>query len=92
MIDMKDELLFDFSVNSSRVLITDKLALIDNVYRIVDFTDTLLIIQNGKSSYTSLKGRELSISSFQSSRIICSGHIDSVEFLKPETISEIKKG
>lgn len=84
MIDMKDELLFDFSVNSSRVLITDKLALIDNVIRIVDFTDTVLVIQNGKSSYTTIKGNDLTVSSFQDSRIICSGRIGSVEFIKPE--------
>ncbi|MBQ4339873.1 MAG: YabP/YqfC family sporulation protein [Firmicutes bacterium] len=88
MIDMKDELLFDFSINSSRVLITDKLALIDNVIRIVDFTDSVIVIQNGKKSYTSIKGNDLTVSSFRESRIICTGRIESVEFIKPESKKE----
>lgn len=91
MIDIKDELLFDFSINSSRVLITDKLALIDNVLKIVDFTDRILVLKSSKNSYTSIKGRDLFISSFENSRIVCSGQIYSIEFLKPENHKEQKE-
>ncbi|MDO4482065.1 MAG: YabP/YqfC family sporulation protein [Bacillota bacterium] len=80
MIDIKDELLLDFSVNRSRILITEKLVLIDNVMRIVDFSDTVLTAQTGKNSFTTVNGTEILISSFQNSRIVCSGEIKTVEF------------
>lgn len=82
MIDIKDELLLDFSVNSSRILITDKLVLIDNITRIVDFSDTMLVAQTGKNSYTTVNGNDIFISSFQNSRIVCSGEIQTIEFHK----------
>lgn len=82
MIDIKDELLLDFSVSSSRVLITDKLVLIDNITRIVDFSDTMLVAQTGRNSYTTVNGMNIFISSFRNSRIVCSGEIKSVKFHK----------
>lgn len=80
MIDLKDEFLFDFSVRSSRILITEKIALIDNIIRLVDFSDTMLIVQSSKTAFTEIRGENILISSFQGSRIICSGKIKSVEF------------
>ena len=82
MLEVKDELLFDFGINQPRVLVTDKLVIIDEVSRLIDFTDQTVITVSGKSFYTVVNGSGLLISSFQNSRLVCSGSVDSVEFHK----------
>ncbi len=82
MIDIKEELIFDFGIKSPRIMITENLILIDNITRIIDFSDKMLITQTGKNFYTIVNGEKIFISGLQNSRVICSGKIASVEFHK----------
>lgn len=80
MLEVKDELLFDFQINRPRILLTDKLVIIDEVERLMDFTDTILVAISGKVLFTVVSGENLMIDSFQNQRLVCSGTIRSIEF------------
>lgn len=80
MLPWKDEVLYDFQLHTPRLLLTDRLVLADQVTRLVDFTDTLLVLHTGKGCLTEITGENLVILSFQRQRLVCSGKIFSVAF------------
>ena len=78
MLEIKDELLFDFEINQPRVLVTDKLVIVDNVSRLIDFTDRTVVTASGRHFFTVISGEGLLIASFQNSRLVCSGKVSNV--------------
>lgn len=80
MIDLKDEILYDFEINRPRILVSDKLMVVDSITKLLDFTENTIIALSGKDYYTVINGEKLCINSLQNERMVCSGTIASVEF------------
>ena len=76
----KEELLFDFSINLPRVLVSGNMAIIDNVKRIVVFSDTQIIVHNGRK-YTCAEGKGLGIRALQDGRMTITGELEQIRFL-----------
>lgn len=76
---VKDELLFDFSVNMPRVLVSGGIAIIDNVKRIVLFSDSSIVVHNGKQ-YTAAEGRGLVIKELSGERMMIAGNVEQIRF------------
>ena len=80
MLDIKEEFLFDFKINTPRVLLTDKLAIVDSVKQILSFTEKCIIITSGKGWYAVINGTHLIMDSLFNERLTAFGQIESVEF------------
>lgn len=78
---VKEELLFDFAVNMPRALISGNLLVLDHVKRIVVFSETQIIVHNGKR-YTSAEGRGLSIRELRDERMLITGEVEKLRFFE----------
>lgn len=76
---VKDELLFDFSINMPRLLISGNTGVIDNVKKLVLINDTSIIVDNG-NRYSVINGDNLIIKELDEERMLITGNIRSVEF------------
>lgn len=77
----KDELLFDFSINLPRVMVGGNICIIDNVKRLVVFSEKQIIVHNGKK-YTSAEGKFLIIKELRDERMIVEGEIEQICFFE----------
>ncbi|MFA5527098.1 MAG: YabP/YqfC family sporulation protein [Peptostreptococcales bacterium] len=73
------DLMFDFSLNIPRIIISGKYAIIDNVKSIQSFTNQGIVIDTGKQ-YTVVNGENFILKNLNDDRIFLTGKIDSVEF------------
>ena len=55
---IKDELLFDFSINMPRLLVSGNTGIIDNVKKIVLISESSIIVDNG-NRYSAINGGTL---------------------------------
>lgn len=78
---VKDELMFDFSVNVPRLMICGDMVIVDNVKRIVLFSEEQIIVHNGRC-YTSAEGRGLLIKELGEERMIIKGGLEAVRFFE----------
>lgn len=78
---VKDELLFDFSVNMPRVLACGNVTIIDNVKRIVLFSPEQIIVHTGKK-YISADGKELTIRELKEERMLIAGELEQIRFFE----------
>ena len=78
---VKDELLYDFSLNLPRVVISGNIGIIDNVKRIVMLSNEQIIVHNG-SKYTSAEGHNLIIKELRDERMLISGELEQIRFFK----------
>ncbi|MDD3199636.1 MAG: YabP/YqfC family sporulation protein [Eubacteriales bacterium] len=77
--NIKDELLFDFSITMPRLLISGKTGILDNVKKIVYISENCIVVDHGKR-YSTVNGAGLCVKSIEDERIIVTGEIYSVEF------------
>lgn len=78
--DIEMDLLCDFSVNIPRVIVSGNYAILDNVNKILSFTDKGLVADTGLR-FTSVNGENIRIKDLKDHRLIITGNIISVEFL-----------
>lgn len=78
---VKDELLFDFSINMPRVLVSGNMAIVDYVKRIVMYSTDRIVLHNGKK-YTWVDGRNLVIKELKNERVLIAGELEQVKFLE----------
>lgn len=78
---IKDELVFDFSVNIPRLVICGDMVIIDNVKRIAAFSETKILVHNGRC-YTSVEGKHLVINELGEERMIVKGELEKVQFFQ----------
>ena len=78
---VRDELIFDFSLNIPRFLLCGDMLIADNVKRIVAFTDTRIVVHNG-SCYTSICGKRLIIKELGEERMIIKGELETLQFFE----------
>ncbi len=76
---LKEELLMDFDLRASRILVNGEQGMIDNVKRLVLLSEENIIVNCGKQ-YISVRGRRLSITFLEDERMFLRGAIDAVEF------------
>lgn len=77
--DIRNELLFDFSLHMPRILVSGRTGVLDNVKRIVMASDTVIVVDCGKK-FTSVSGAGLCVDWLCEERMMISGDISSVEF------------
>ncbi len=76
---IKEELLYDFSLNRPRLLIGGKTGILDNVKQILLISATSIVADCG-AMYTSLAGEDLTVDWIDQGRVCVSGEIRSIEF------------
>lgn len=77
--DPKNEILYDFGINMPRVTASGKMAMADNVKRIVFLGENEIILHNG-SRYVTLRGRKLTILDFDEERMLVQGEVEEILF------------
>ncbi len=76
-----DELIYDFELKRSRVLVSSNLAIIDNVQKLVLVSENSIVVSNGKE-FTSITGSNLLIKELGEERMRIKGTIEKVEIYK----------
>ncbi|MCG8484303.1 MAG: YabP/YqfC family sporulation protein [Clostridia bacterium] len=76
-IDM--DLLFDFSLNLPRIVVSSNLVIIDNVKSIMSFSSTGMVADTG-TRFTAVSGEDITIRNLKDDRVVLIGKINSVEF------------
>lgn len=75
---IKDEMLYDFSLNMPRVLIGGSTGIIDNVKQILIINDKEIVVNCGRL-YASISGENLVVDSLGDKRIVFTGKIRNLE-------------
>lgn len=76
---IREELLFDFSVNLPRILVTGETTVLDNVKKVMLLTDDEIVVFNGQR-YTSVKGRGFVITQLKEERMLVAGEVEEIRF------------
>ena len=78
---IKDDILFDFAVNMPRVLVSGRTAVLDNVRKLMLFTDSEIVVFNGQR-YTSVTGEDFVVTELKEERMLVSGEVKEIRFFK----------
>ena len=78
---VKEELLYDFSLNMPRIVMGGNITIIDNVRRIVMFTENQIIVHTGEK-YISVQGKALIIKELREERMLITGEPEQISFFK----------
>ncbi len=84
-----EELIYDFELKRSRVMVSSNLAIIDNVQKLVLVSENSIVVSNGKE-FTSISGKNLLIKELGEERMHIKGAIDKVEIYKNENGKQAK--
>jgi len=76
---IKEELIYDFSINMPRILIGGRTGIIDNVKKIVLIGENNVVVNCGRR-YISVNGTNLLVRQLSDERMLISGEINTVEF------------
>lgn len=77
--NISEELLFDFSINMPRLLISGKTGIFDNVKKVVMISENSIVIDHG-NRFSAVNGAGLRVKLIEEERMIVTGDILSVEF------------
>lgn len=77
--NISEELLFDFSINMPRLLISGKTGIFDNVKKIVMISENSIVVDHG-NRFSAVSGAGLRVKLIEEERMIVTGDILSVEF------------
>ena len=80
---IKDELIYDFSINMPRVLVGGRTGILDNVKKIVLINENNVVVSCG-SKYISINGTALIVRQLAEERMLVSGDIHAIEFYGSE--------
>ena len=78
---IKDDILFDFAVNMTRVLVSGRTAVLDNVRKLMLLTDSEIVVFNGQR-YTSVTGEDFVVTELKEERMLVSGEVKEIRFFK----------
>ena len=76
---IREELLFDFSINMPRILVTGETTVLDNVKKVMLLTDGEIVVFNGQR-YTSVKGRGFVITQLKEERMLVASEVEEIRF------------
>jgi hypothetical protein len=77
--NVREELLYDFSIKMPRLLVSGKTGIIDNVKKIVFITENSIVVDHG-NRFSAINGGGLRVKLIDEERMIVTGDILSVEF------------
>lgn len=78
---LKEEILFDFSVNIPRVIVGGNLIIVDYVKRIVLYSSEKVVLHNG-NKYVWLEGKNFVIKEMKDERVLITGELEYFRFLE----------
>lgn len=78
--NIKEEMAYDLDFTAPRVIVTQRLAILENVTAIVMISEKALTVQSGRK-YTTVVGEDFVIKEICEGRLIIEGKIQRVEFL-----------
>lgn len=76
---VREELLFDFSLNLPRVLVTGETTVLDNVKKVMLLTESQVVVFNGRK-YTSVTGHGFVVTQLKEGRMLVSGEVEEIRF------------
>lgn len=76
---IKDEFLFDFSLNMPRILVSGNTGILDHVKKIVLISGENIVVDCG-AQFLSLTGEELVVDQLEEQRMQITGRICKIEF------------
>lgn len=78
--DIMEEMAFDLDFTQPKVIVTERLAILENVTGIVMISEKALTVQSGRR-YTTVVGEDFVIKEICEGRLVIEGKIRGVEFL-----------
>ena len=77
--DVKEELLYDYSIKMPRLLVSGKTAILDHVRKIVYITEQSVVVDHG-NRFSEVSGIHLRVLLIEEERVIVTGEIAEVKF------------
>lgn len=81
--NIKEEMAYDLDFTAPRVIVAQRLAILENVTAIVMISEKALTVRSGRR-YTTVAGDNFVIKEIGEGRLIIEGNIRQVEFLQAE--------
>ena len=78
--NIKEELAYDFDFTKTKVIATERRAILENITAIVMISEKALTVRSG-SRYTTVVGEDFVIKEIGEGRLIIEGKVQRVEFL-----------
>ena len=78
--NIKEELAYDFDFTRPKVIVTERIAVLENITAIVMISEKALTVRSG-SRYTTVVGEDFVIKEIGEGRLIIEGKVQRVEFL-----------
>lgn len=75
-----EEMAYDLDFTKTKVIVTERVAILENITAIVMISEKALTVQSGKK-YTTVVGEDFVIKEINEGRLIIEGKIQRVEFL-----------
>ena len=75
-----EEMAYDLDFTKTKVIVTERVAILENITAIVMISEKALNVQSGKK-YTTVVGEDFVIKEISEGRLIIEGKIQRVEFL-----------
>lgn len=75
-----EEMAYDLDFTKTKVIVTERVAILENITAIVMISEKALTVQSGKK-YTTVVGEDFVIKEISGGRLIIEGKIQRVEFL-----------
>ena len=75
-----EEMAYDLDFTKTKVIVTERVAILENITAIVMISEKALTVQSGKK-YTTVVGEDVVIKEISEGRLIIEGKIQRVEFL-----------
>lgn len=79
--NIKEEMAYDLDFTMPRVIVTQRLTILENITAIVMISEKALTVQSGRR-YTTVVGENFVIKEIGEGRLIIEGNIRQVEFLQ----------
>ena len=88
--NIKEEMVNDLDFTMPRVIVTQRLTILENVTAIVMISEKALTVRSG-SRYTTVVGENFVIKEIGEGRLIIEGNIRQVEFLQAEDAGQDRR-
>ena len=81
--NIKEEMAYDLDFTKTKVIVTERVAILENITAIVMISEKALTVRSGRR-YTTVAGDNFVIKEIGEGRLIIEGNIRQVEFLQAE--------
>ena len=85
-----EEMAYDFDFTRPKVIVTERIAVLENITAIVMISEKALTVRSGRR-YTTVVGENFVIKEIGEGRLIIEGNIRQVEFLQTEDADQDRR-